>query len=348
MNIDTDTDQSRAEDAGESGPPSPLAQEIERCVHLAAVHELDLGTTWADRRVQSFAERIARRAASLLVAGRTAPALTADAVRAVVREVFARVTSLSGATFAQRTIEDIATRVAQKLTGRWFVVLTRADARSIRDAFEDGFHVGVDRGHDTAEVRLVKTTHDLVREDLATRERALQAHLAERAEPPTDALTGDDAVRFAVEREMTEAADRATEVDDRSPYDRAFAARVAARVAERLVDRRIVAVTPASEVRQVVRAAVMAGTPDGASSLSILERSLDADVTATRVYDRLSGQPLATPTPRLRPDERAILCRLRDNEARARSSIGHLGEDVQRTCDEAVALLERLIGPEAP
>jgi hypothetical protein len=41
-----------------------------------------------------------------------------ERVRVVVRETFAMVSELSGAGFAQRHIEDIATRVAMKLAGQ--------------------------------------------------------------------------------------------------------------------------------------------------------------------------------------------------------------------------------------
>jgi hypothetical protein len=45
------------------------------------------------------------------------PVLTADEVRAAVREVFATVARLSGEPFAQRVVEDISTRVAKELAG---------------------------------------------------------------------------------------------------------------------------------------------------------------------------------------------------------------------------------------
>lgn len=120
--------------------------------------------------------------------------------------------------------------------------------------------------------------------------------------------------------------------------------------AERVVLRRRVAeleavvraAVAASEVRSMVGAAMIAGIPEGASSLAILERSLDADVVATRVFEGLAGRSSVG----LRAEERAILRRLRDNEARARSSIGHLGEDIRRQCDATIALLEYLMGPE--
>jgi hypothetical protein len=57
----------------------------------------------------------ARRAAVEIMRRRAAQAASAERVREVVREVFATVSERSGAEFAQRHIEDIATRVASQL-----------------------------------------------------------------------------------------------------------------------------------------------------------------------------------------------------------------------------------------
>lgn len=62
---------------------------------------------------------------------------------------------------------------------------------------------------------------------------------------------------------------------------------------------------------------------------------------ATEIADRIAAQ--LTPAP-LSTADVAILKRLRDNEARAGNSIGHLGDDVRRGCDAAVELLDRLLG----
>lgn len=51
----------------------------------------------------------------------------------------------------------------------------------IREAFESGFSIGVERGHDTAQVR-AEVTDEMVREDLAVRDRALEEHVAGLAE----------------------------------------------------------------------------------------------------------------------------------------------------------------------
>lgn len=57
-----------------------------------------------------------------------------------------------------------------------------ASADSIREAFETGFACGLERGHDTTQVRAEVTTHKMVREDLALRERALKEHMTGLAE----------------------------------------------------------------------------------------------------------------------------------------------------------------------
>lgn len=213
MNDDGDDKSQGDKSKSEEAPAGSVEQEIERCVRLAASHELDLGTTWGDQRVQAFAERIAQRAA-LLARGRADSTLGPEASRA-----------------------------------------TRGD--------------GALWPHDVDEMRSI------------------------------------------VERELVEAAERAEQVDDHPPYDHAFATRVAARVAEAAVRQWRIAVASAREVRQMVRAAVMAGLPEGASSLAIQERALDADVIATRVYDGLYGRS----TVGLCAADREILRRLRDNKA---------------------------------
>jgi hypothetical protein len=71
-----------------------------------------LGAGLSSATTEAVADAIAGRAAALVVLSPD----SADRVRAVVREAFARVSDLSGAEFAQRHIEDIATRVAAQLT----------------------------------------------------------------------------------------------------------------------------------------------------------------------------------------------------------------------------------------
>ena len=56
-----------------------------------------------------------------------------------------------------------------------------AFADSVREAFESGFAIGLERGHDTAQVR-AEVTHEIVSEDLTVRERALKDHMTGLAE----------------------------------------------------------------------------------------------------------------------------------------------------------------------
>jgi len=55
-------------------------------------------------------------------------------------------------------------------------------ADSAREAFESGFAIVLERGHDTAQVR-AEVTHEIVCKDLAVRERALKDHI-HGADPP--------------------------------------------------------------------------------------------------------------------------------------------------------------------
>jgi predicted RNase H-like HicB family nuclease len=56
-----------------------------------------------------------------------------------------------------------------------------ASADSVREAFESGFAIGLERGHDTELVR-AEVTHETVREDFAVCERALKDHMTGLAE----------------------------------------------------------------------------------------------------------------------------------------------------------------------
>lgn len=65
-----------------------------------------------------------------------------------------------------------------------------------------------------------------------------------------------------------------------------------------------------------------------------------------RTMERVLGmrQECQAATPALSAEERAILERLRNNEANAGFAIGHLGEDVKAQCAASVELLDRLLG----
>lgn len=84
-------------------------------------------------------------------------------VREVVRDAFCYVDCLAGHPDADR----VAVRIAEQLAA------PHVQAAAIRDAFEAGFCLGVERGHDTARVR-AEVTDDLMRGDLETRERGVQ------------------------------------------------------------------------------------------------------------------------------------------------------------------------------
>lgn len=90
------------------------------------------------------------------------------------------------------TAKEAWAQIEEEIDG----LLVTAGIVSIRDAFEAGFAIGVERGHDTAIVP-ADVTEDTVREDRAVCDRALKEHmvgLAERREAATGWRTAPPAL----------------------------------------------------------------------------------------------------------------------------------------------------------
>lgn len=92
----------------------------------------------------------------------------------------------------------------------------------------------------------------------------------------------------------------------------------------------------ADQMRAAVMEAIAGHGSEQFEGVFIAHRDIDA------IADRVTSQ-LASTVP-ISTADRSILKRLRDNEARAGNSIGHLGDDLRRANDAAVELLDRLLG----
>ncbi len=75
---------------------------------------------------------------------------------------------------------EAQTRAAEQAALRKLMGLP-AVSGDIRGAFESGFAIGVERAHDTAQVR-AEVTEEMIREDLAVCDRAFDEHMAGIAE----------------------------------------------------------------------------------------------------------------------------------------------------------------------
>lgn len=73
-------------------------------------------------------------------------------------------------------IAEAARRLVKRHVGKVSAMSAR-QREVVREAFETGFAIGLERGHDTAQVR-AEVTQDMVSEDFAVRDRALEDHMA--------------------------------------------------------------------------------------------------------------------------------------------------------------------------